>query len=150
MMVNGVWHYHFGQGLVRSPSDFGLKGERPTHPALLDWLTREFTENGWSLKHLHRLIMASNTYQQSSRYRAEPAKIDPENKLLWRFPLHRLEGEVIRDSALAVAGLLNPKMGRPSEFPEFPAGRAPPPGRLGGNQKPAHTTRARTVVVLVR
>src|SRR5260370_5383591 len=91
VMVNRVWHYHFGQGLVRSPSDFGLKGERPTHPALLDWLTREFTQNGWSLKHLHRLIMASSTYQQSSRYRAEAAKIHPENKLLWRFPLQPLD-----------------------------------------------------------
>src|SRR5260370_26065897 len=74
VMVNRVWHYHFRQRLARSPRGFAMQRERPTHPALLDWLTREFIQNGWSLKHLHRLIMASNTYQQSSRYRAEAAK----------------------------------------------------------------------------
>ncbi len=149
VMVNRVWHYHFGQGLVRTPSDFGLKGERPTHPALLDWLSREFIQNGWSLKHLHRLIMASNTYRQSSRYRAEAATIDPENKLLWRFPLHRLEGEVIRDSALAVAGLLNPKMGGPSVFPELPEGMATPRGGWDVNHNAAERNR-RSVYIFVR
>lgn len=122
VMVNRVWHYHFGSGLVGTPSDFGLKGDRPTHPELLDFLATEFVRSGWSVKSLHRLIMTSKVYQQSSKHRAEAAAIDPENKLLWKFPRHRLEGEVIRDSALAVSGLLNGKMGGPSVFPELPAG----------------------------
>lgn len=122
VMANRVWHYHFGAGLVGTPSDFGLKGDRPTHPQLLDFLAAEFVRSGWSVKSLHRLIMTSKVYQQSSNHRAEAAAIDPENKLLWKFPRHRLEGEVIRDSALAVSGLLNGKMGGPSVFPELPAG----------------------------
>ena len=122
VMVNRLWHYHFGRGIVETPSDFGRQGQLPTNPELLDWLTSEFTRSGWSLKAMHRLIMTSNTYQQSSRNRERAARIDPGNKLLWRFPRQRLEGEVIRDSALAVAGLLNPKMGGPSVFPELPPG----------------------------
>jgi hypothetical protein len=122
VMVNRLWHYHFGRGIVETPSDFGRQGQLPTNPELLDWLTSEFTRSGWSLKAMHRLIMTSNTYQQSSRNREPAARIDPGNKLLWRFPRQRLEGEVIRDSALAVAGLLNPEMGGPSVFPELPPG----------------------------
>jgi hypothetical protein len=125
VMVNRIWHYHFGRGIVGTPSDFGVKGDRPTHPALLDWLASEFVRNGWSIKQMHRLILTSNTYQQSSRYNELAAKIDPENKLLWRFPRQRLEGEVIRDAALAVSGLLNPKMGGPSVFPDLPPGMSP-------------------------
>src|SRR3954464_8952489 len=111
VMVNRIWHYHFGRGIVATPSDFGLKGERPTHPELLDWLASEFVKNGWSMKYLHRLIMTSETYKQASISRPEAVAIDPEDKLLWRFPRHRLEGEIIRDQALAVAGMLNTKMG---------------------------------------
>lgn len=122
VMANRIWHYHFGRGLVGTPSDFGLKGERPTHPELLDWLANEFVKSGWSMKYMHRLIMTSETYKQASLSRAEAVKIDPDDKLLWRFPRHRLEGEVIRDSALAVAGVLNTKMGGPSVFPELPEG----------------------------
>jgi len=122
VMVNRIWHYHFGRGLVGTPSDFGLKGDRPTHPELLDWMASEFVQNGWSLKQMHRLIMTSETYKQASVSRSDAAVIDPEDKLLWRFPRHRLEGEVIRDEALTVAGMLNPKMGGPSVFPELPAG----------------------------
>jgi hypothetical protein len=122
VMVNRIWHYHFGRGIVGTPSDFGLKGERPTHPELLDWLANEFVKSGWSMKYMHRLIITSETYKQASLSRAEAVKIDPDDKLLWRFPRHRLEGEVIRDSALAVSGLLNTKMGGPSVFPELPAG----------------------------
>lgn len=122
VMANRIWHYHFGRGIVGTPSDFGLKGERPTHPELLDWLANEFVKSGWSMKAMHRLIMTSETYRQSSAGRAEGLAADPENKLLWRYPRHRLEGEVIRDSALKVAGLLNVKMGGPSVFPELPAG----------------------------
>lgn len=122
VMVNRIWQYHFGHGLVATASDFGLKGDRPTHPQLLDWLASEFVRTGWSVKQMHRLIMASSTYQQSSRYREVAAKSDPENRLLWRYPRQRLEGETIRDSALEVAGLLNAKMGGPSVFPELPQG----------------------------
>ena len=128
VMVNRVWHHHFGRGIVGTPSDFGMKGERPTHPQLLDWLTTEFTRSGWSLKALHRLVMNSSTYQQSSAYREAAAKADSENKLLWRYPRQRLEGEVIRDAALAVAGRLNTKMGGPSIFPELPTGMPTPRG----------------------
>jgi hypothetical protein len=122
VMVNRIWHYHFGRGIVATPSDFGLKGERPTHPELLDWLASEFVKNGWSIKYMHRLIMTSETYKQASASRADAVAIDPEDKLLWRFPRHRLEGETIRDEALAVAGMLNTKMGGPSVFPEMPLG----------------------------
>ncbi len=122
VIVNRLWHYHFGRGIVATPSDFGNMGDRPTHPKLLDWLALEFVRSGWSLKGVHRLIMRSNTYQQASSYNETPARIDPQNLLLWRFPRQRLEGEVIRDAALAVSGLLDLKIGGPSIFPELPRG----------------------------
>jgi hypothetical protein len=122
VMVNRIWHYHFGRGIVGTPSDLGLKGDRPSHPAMLDWLASEFIKNGWSMKYLHRLIMTSSTYGQSSAYNETAAQADPQNRLLWRFPRQRLEGEVIRDSMLAVSGRLNPTMGGPSIFPELPPG----------------------------
>jgi len=120
VIVNRVWQYHFGRGIVGTPSDFGAQGERPSHPELLDWLAIQFVRDGWSLKKLHRLIMTSATYHQSTAPDALAAKTDPEDRLLWRFPRKRLEAEVIRDSALSVAGLLNPKMGGPGIFPEIP------------------------------
>ena len=122
VMVNRIWHYHFGRGILATPSDFGRMGDRPTHPRLLDWLADEFIRSGWSIKQMHRLIMASNTYQQSSADREEAAKVDPGNRLWWRFPRQRLQGEVIRDSALFVAGLLNTKVGGRSVLPELPPG----------------------------
>ncbi len=122
VMANRIWHYHFGQGLVATPSDFGFMGERPTHPELLDWLAGEFVRNGWSIKAMHRLIMTSSAYQQSSAHRKEAARQDPQNRLLWRFPRQRLEAEIIRDASLAVSGMLNPKVGGPSVFPEVPQG----------------------------
>jgi hypothetical protein len=125
VMVNRIWHYHFGRGIVGTPSDFGVKGDRPTHPALLDWLASQFVRNGWSIKQTHRLILTSSAYQQSTRYDELAAKTDPDDKLVWRFPRQRLEGEVIRDAALAVSGLLNPKMGGPSVFPDLPPGMSP-------------------------
>ncbi len=149
VIVNRVWHYHFGKGIVGTPSEFGVKGDRPTHPALLDWLTSEFVQHGWSLKHLHRVIMASATYQQSSQHREDAARYDPENQLLWKFPLHRLEGEVIRDSSLAVAGALNPKMGGPSIFPELPPGMPTPRGGWKVNDDESERNR-RSVYVFVR
>jgi hypothetical protein len=149
VIVNRVWHYHFGKGIVGTPSEFGVKGDRPTHPALLDWLTSEFIQHGWSVKHLHRVIMASATYQKSSQHREDAARYDSQNKLLWKFPLHRLEGEVIRDSSLAVAGALNPKMGGPSIFPELPPGMPTPRGGWKVNDDTSERNR-RSVYVFVR
>jgi Protein of unknown function (DUF1553)/Protein of unknown function (DUF1549) len=122
VMVNRLWQHHFGSGIVATPSDFGSMGERPTHPQLLDWLASEFVRRGWSMKAMHRLMVTSNSYRQSSGANETAAKVDPQNRLLWRFPRQRLEGEVIRDAGLAVAGLLNTKVGGPSVFPELPPG----------------------------
>jgi hypothetical protein len=120
VMVNRIWHYHFGRGIVATPNDFGRVGARPTHPELLDYLANELVTGGYSLKHIHRLILNSNTYQQASTPPGDPASKalttakDPENKLLWRFNRQRLEAEQIRDAILAVAGTLNHKQGGPS------------------------------------
>lgn len=122
VIVNRIWHYHFGKGIVGSGSDFGLAGDRPTHPELLDWLATDFVKNGWRIKRLHRMIVLSSTFQQSTLHRAEAAQVDPENKLYWKSDRRRLDGELIRDSALQVAGILNPKMGGPSIHPELPPG----------------------------
>ncbi len=149
VMANRLWHYHFGQGIVRTPSDFGLMGERPTHPELLDWLAVEFRRSGWSIKQMHRLIMNSQTYQQSSEFRQAASEEDPLNRLLWRFPPQRLEGEVIRDSMLAVAGRLNHQVGGPSVFPKLPMGASQP---RGGWDVPEsqHAQDRRSVYVFVR
>jgi hypothetical protein len=120
VIVNRIWQYHFGEGLVRTASDFGVMGEKPTHPELLDWLASWFVREGWSIKKLHRLIMTSNTYRMSKRMIPEYQDKDPENRLWWRFPYHRLEVEAIRDSMLAVSGRLNPKMYGPSMLPAVP------------------------------
>lgn len=117
VIVNRVWMWHFGEGLVRTPSDFGLMGQRPTHPELLDWLAVWFMDNGWSLKKLHHLILTSNTWRMSKRAVPEYQQADPENRLLWRMPVKRLEAEAIRDSILAISGRLNPAMYGPSVFP---------------------------------
>lgn len=111
VIVNRVWQYHFGEGLVRTPSDFGLRGEAPTHPELLDHLATNFLRNGWSIKTLHRLIMNSATYQQ--RADGTGASIDPENKLLWQYPRRRLDYEATRDALLAVSGSLDRTIGGP-------------------------------------
>jgi hypothetical protein len=113
VMVNRVWQYHFGQGIVSTPSDFGYNGGRPTHPELLDWLASEFQTNGWRLKPLHRLIMLSATYRQSGKLNEEFIRRDGQNLFLWRMPPRRLEAEAIRDSVLAVNGQLDPRMGGP-------------------------------------
>jgi hypothetical protein len=126
VMANRIWHYHFGQGIVGSPSDFGIMGERPSNPQLLDYLTSVFVENGWSIKNMHRMIMLSNAYQQSSDYQEAAAKVDPEDKLVWRFARRRLEGEVIRDSMLFAGNQLNLKMGGPGVFPPLPPGVSMP------------------------
>lgn len=113
VIVNRVWHYYFGQGIVATPSDFGKNGARPTHPELLDWLATRFMQNGWSLKWLHRQILLSDTFQQSSRPVLEAVPIDADCKLLWRFPPRRLEAEAIRDCVLQLSGKLNLQVGGP-------------------------------------
>jgi len=109
--VNRIWHYHFGTGIVDTPSDFGRNGGRPTHPELLDWLASELIENGWSLKHIHRLICRSATFRQSSSERERELAVDAGSRLLWRFPARRFEAEVLRDSMLQASGQLNRSMG---------------------------------------
>lgn len=120
--VNRVWQRYFGRGLVFTDDDFGVNGMPPTHPELLDWLASEFRDNGWSLKQLHRLIVTSATYQQSSQFRTEVAQMDPDNELMARQSRIRLDAEVIRDSALAVSGLLNRQLGGPSVVLAQPSG----------------------------
>lgn len=110
VMVNRIWQGHFGGGLVQTPSDFGNNGMKPSHPELLDWLALEFVRAGWSVKHLHRLIMLSETYRQSSAIDAASARLDADTRLLWRFPSRRLDAETIRDAMLAVSGKLNLQM----------------------------------------
>jgi hypothetical protein len=117
VLVNRVWHYHFGRGLVATPNDFGFNGERPSHPQLLDWLAHRFIADGWSIKALHRRILLSAVYRQASRFDARAAAVDGEDRLLWRFPPRRLEGEEARDAMLAVSGQLNGRMGGPSFRP---------------------------------
>ena len=114
VIVNRVWQWHFGEGLVRTPSNFGLLSEPPSHPALLDWLANRFIEDGWSLKKLHRLILLSATYRQSSRVSREQFEQDPENRLFGRFTPRRLEAEAIRDTILAVNGQLDLTPGGPA------------------------------------
>jgi mono/diheme cytochrome c family protein len=113
VMVNRLWQYHFGQGLVSTPNDFGFNGGRPTHPALLDWLASEFIARGWRLKDMHRLIVRSATYRQGSRFDPAAAAVDADNRWLWRKSPARLEAEALRDAVLSVAGELNPTLGGP-------------------------------------
>ena len=121
VIVNRVWQYHFGEGLVRTPSDFGILGLEPTHPELLDWLAHWFVhEADWSLKKLHALIIRSQTYRMSKAMRPAAAEQDPRNLLLWRFPYRRLQVEALRDSMLAVSGQLNRKMHGPGTYLHIP------------------------------
>jgi hypothetical protein len=122
VMVNRIWQHHFGRGIVGTPSDFGVNGERPTHPELVDWLAHRFVEEKWSIKAMHRLMLTSAAYRQGSENAALQTNAkDPENKLLWRFPRRRLEAEEIRDSLLYLSGRLNTERGGPSIFPPLPA-----------------------------
>ena len=113
VIVNRLWQHHFGRGIVDTPSDFGINGAKPTHPQLLDWLAHQLINNHWSLKHIHRLILLSHTYQQSNHINAAANKIDADARLLWRYPSRRLEAEAIRDSMLQICDSLNLKMGGP-------------------------------------
>ena len=110
VIVNRLWHHHFGRGIVSTPNDFGFTGERPTHPALLEWLANDLVANGWQLKRLHKLIMTSSVYMQSGEHDEARAQVDRENMLLWRRTPRRLEAEAIRDSMLAVSQQLDPTM----------------------------------------
>jgi hypothetical protein len=154
VLVNRVWGWHFGQGIVRTPNDFGTQGEPPTHPELLDWLARDFMDHGWSLAHLHRRILLSATYQQAGRA-AEPRveTLDPENRLLTRFTRRRLEGEVLRDAVLACAGTLNDKLFGSPVVPPLSAqeltGLFDAKGKWPATKDVAEHTR-RSIYVLVR
>jgi len=119
VMVNRVWHWHFGRGIVGTPNDFGRQGEEPTHPELLDWLASEFVSQGWSLKKLHRMILLSDTYQRSTEAHEGNAKVDANNRFLWRMNRQRLDAETLRDSVLAVSGDLNLKMGGRPVIPKL-------------------------------
>ncbi|MFT6864173.1 MAG: cytochrome c553 [Akkermansiaceae bacterium] len=118
VVVNRIWHHHFGRGIVATPNDFGLQGALPTHPELLDHLASRFIKNGWNLKSLHRDILRSSTWLQSSDPSPAKAALDPHNTLHWRFTPRRLEAEVVRDSILAAAGQLDPKMFGPGTLDE--------------------------------
>ena len=137
VMVNRLWKHHFGQGIVRSVDNFGKTGDAPTHPELLDFLAQRFIESGWSVKALHRMMVLSSTYAMSSQPVPEIEKLDPENRLLHRMPVQRLEAESIRDAILAVAGSLDSKMLGPSVLPHISSyqdGRGKPEsGPLDGN-----------------
>lgn len=119
VIVNRVWHWHFGRGIVGSPNDFGRQGEEPTHPELLDWLAGEFVSKGWSLKKLHRMILLSETYRRSTDAHEGNAKVDANNRYLWRMNRQRLDAETLRDAVLAVSGDLNLKMGGRPVIPKL-------------------------------
>jgi len=118
VMVNRIWQHHMGRGIVATPSDFGTRGDRPTHPELLDHLANELIKNGWRLKPIHKLIMTSAVYQESTAVDPAKVKLDRDNKLYWRQPARRLEAEIIRDTILAVSGDLDPKQFGPGTLDE--------------------------------
>jgi len=148
VMANRVWQHHLGRGIVATPSDFGLRGERPTHPELLDWLARELADGGWSLKRLHRTILLSSTYRQSAAASPEALHADPENRLLSRANRMRLEAEAVRDALLAVSGLLDGAMGGPGVFPSIPAEALE--GAAGWKAGPPEAGRRRSLYIFAR
>jgi hypothetical protein len=152
VLVNRLWHYHFGRGIVGTPNDFGKLGELPTHPELLDWLADELVQGGWKIKRLQKLILLSNTYRMSSQASPEGLKLDPADMLFWRFPMRRLNAEEVRDSFLSVSGELNFKAGGPSVFPpiskEVLAGQSVP--GQGWTTSSPDESRRRSVYVHVK
>ncbi|MDP7015325.1 MAG: DUF1553 domain-containing protein [Pirellulaceae bacterium] len=153
VIVNRVWHYHFGRGLAASPSDLGRTGTPPSHPKLLDWLAVELIEHEWSLKHLHRMVLTSATYRQSSRIRNERAvAIDPDNALLWRQNMRRLEAEAIRDAVLHSSGLLSFQMGGQGVFPTLPPEVLATQSRPGKDwhTSPEHDQARRSVYLFIK
>jgi len=150
VFVNRQWAQVFGTGIVESVSDFGKMGVKPTNPELLDYLSAQFVEQGWSVKKLQRQILLSRTYRQSSAVRADAEKIDPQDKLLWAFPRQRLEAEQIRDSLLQASGLLEDKLGGPSVFPPLPAGTQAPNRNFWITSDNPHDVNRRSVYVFIR
>ncbi len=150
VMVNRLWQHHFGRGIVASPSDFGVQGDAPTHPELLDWLAMEFVARGWSIKQMHRLMVTSATYRQGSQVTPAALKADPQNHLFSRMNRRRLDGESLRDAMLLAAGRLNLKMGGPSVFPELPAEMAVPRGGWPMTADPAERDRRSVYVFFKR
>src|SRR5262249_12494515 len=152
VMANRIWQYHFGRGIVRSTSNFGTQGDRPTHPELLDWLAAEFVSRGWQMKALHRLILTSSAYRMSARSNAEALTADPAHDLSARFDMGRLSAEEIRDSILAVSGPLNLKMYGPGVYVDIPrevlAGQSMP-GKGWGKSPPQEQAR-RSVYIHVK
>ncbi|MCB1640083.1 MAG: DUF1553 domain-containing protein, partial [Thiothrix sp.] len=130
-VVNRIWQAYFGQGLVTTPEDLGSQSAPPSHPELLDWLAVELTESGWDLKHIHKLIVTSNTYRQQAVSTEKLLAVDPNNQLLSRGARFRVRAEVVRDIALAASGLLNPEVGGPSVFPPAPEFLFKPPSSYG-------------------
>ena len=135
VQVNRLWQQFFGIGLVKSSNDFGSQGEPPSHPELLDWLAVTFRENGWDIKEMVKMIVTSHTYRQSAQFSARSAQLDPENRLLARGPRFRLDAESVRDTALFVSGLLNPKMGGKGVKPYQPENIWEPVGFGGSNTR---------------
>jgi hypothetical protein len=140
VIVNRLWHHHFGAGIVRSPDDFGVMGQPPTHPELLDYLAQDLIASGWSLKHLHREMVLSSTYQMSSHVDPAADQPDPQNKLWHRMAVRRLEAESIRDAVLFVSGQFDPAMYGPGVMPhltDFMVGRGRPKdsGPLDGDRR---------------
>jgi hypothetical protein len=148
VIVNRIWQHHFGEGLARTVSDFGVRGERPTHPELLEWLAHELVAGGWRLKPLHRLILKSSVYIQATTFDTARHQIDPDNRLLWRRRPQRIQAEILRDAVLAVSGTLNPEPFGPAFKPPIP-----PEAMLARNTKDpypkdavdSHATRRRSV-----
>ncbi|MEM6470565.1 MAG: DUF1549 and DUF1553 domain-containing protein, partial [Planctomycetota bacterium] len=132
VMVNRIWQFHFGRGIVRSSNNFGQLGTPPTHPALLDFLANRFIESGWSIKAMHRLILSSRAYQMSSRGNPDGLRVDPDNDLFWRFDARRLSAEEVRDAMLAVNGSLDPTVYGPSIYPSLSQ------EVLAGQSRPGH------------
>ena len=145
VIVNRIWQQHFGAGIVRSPGNFGKTGSPPTHPELLDWLATEFVQKGWSMKAMHRLIMTSSAYRQSSQVSEAAASGDPSNTLLSRFPLRRLDAEALRDSVLQVAGRLDDKMfGAPAEIKVESDGKVLDPAGEKGHRRSIYLMQRRS------
>lgn len=145
VMVNRLWMHHFGRGIVASPSNFGRTGVAPSHPALLDWLATEFVRNGWSLKKMHRLMVTSTAYRQSSAIDTAAQTADPDNTLLWRMPLRRMDAEQLHDSILLAAGRLDPTpFGEPVAVDSKPGGEILAKGSRSGWRRSIYVLQRRT------
>ncbi len=148
VLVNRFWMHHFSRGIVATPEDFGVAGERPSHTELLDWLATEFTAGGWRLKRLHKLIMTSQTYRQASARRPDAEQLDHDNVLLWRMPVRRLDAESVRDAILAVSGDLNDRLhGQPIPVAANAGGIV---AVAGGKVSPDRTELKRSLYIKVR